>query len=517
MEKIPLNSEVNENNIDLAYKKINKKYPEDTVDNHEEYSNYQMIHKNYNLSKFENNNSQMNKQPILIQVKKDSFSNTSQQKSKKNIIQFNNIKIIRNNIDNSGPKDNLSKKKFLSLRNLENRQKYYTYIDEKKYKKQIPKFISFQKDSTEDKENINSNITKININKENLSELIEIPRSEYGQYAGKDIIFMGEGMETGEYKFKGSKIIVKENSNQNENIVINEEEIYKEIMKRKNKTKKPKRMRYVIVDRFYATTEFDGQPVKQIEKEEQKKMEYEYEMENKINNIHNLNIFFKNKNRNRSFGCKNKGPQIPIDTQELKKIRIHNYSSSKNYGENFRYQNNDVIFPIDYYSKYLFDQINKIRCNPQSYIYYIEKAKENIIKDITGRLIYNGKIKIALNEGESAFNKAIDFLKNMKPMNNLEFNQLITIQCPQNEYDIKDINYMRYKVENMIKNGLFIKSYWREIINDPEISFLLMIIDDVGAKSGMRRNDILNPNMKYIGISSKEINGNFACYITLSE
>ena len=111
MEKIPLNSEYNENNIDLAYKKINKKYPEDTVDNHEEYSNYQMIHKNYNLSKFENNNNQINKQPILIQAKRDSFSNTSQQESKKNIIQFNNIKIIRNNIDNSGPKDNLSKKK----------------------------------------------------------------------------------------------------------------------------------------------------------------------------------------------------------------------------------------------------------------------------------------------------------------------------------------------------------------------------------------------------------------------
>ena len=43
-----------------------------------------------------------------------------------------------------------------------------------------------------------------------------------------------------------------------------------------------------------------------------------------------------------------------------------------------------------------------------------------------------------------------------------------------------------------------------------------MIADDNGAKSGKRRNDILDPNMKYIGISSVEINENFVCYITLS-
>ena len=37
-----------------------------------------------------------------------------------------------------------------------------------------------------------------------------------------------------------------------------------------------------------------------------------------------------------------------------------------------------------------------------------------------------------------------------------------------------------------------------------------------GNKKGMRRKDILTPYMKYIGISSTEINNNFVCYITLS-
>ncbi len=75
---------------------------------------------------------------------------------------------------------------------------------------------------------------------------------------------------------------------------------------------------------------------------------------------------------------------------------------------------------------------------------------------------------------------------------------------------------MRLKVKSIIEKGINIRSYWRDVIKDPEISFLLMIVDDNGHKSGKKRKDILNPNMKYIGISSVEINNNFACYITLS-
>jgi len=101
-------------------------------------------------------------------------------------------------------------------------------------------------------------------------------------------------------------------------------------------------------------------------------------------------------------------------------------------------------------------------------------------------------------------------------MEKLEFNQSITVESPSNEKDIKDKDYMRTRVENMMDSGINIKSYWRDVIRDPEISFLLMIVDDNGIKSGMRRNDILNPKMKYIGISSVENRGSFACYITLS-
>ena len=182
---------------------------------------------------------------------------------------------------------------------------------------------------------------------------------------------------------------------------------------------------------------------------------------------------------------------------------------------NFRLKN-VISSPYDNYSKYLLEQINKVRSDPQSFIGIIEDAKNNIIKDKHGRLIYNGKIKIALTDGEAAFNNAINFLKNLQPMEKLEYNPYITVELPKTENELKYKNDLSLKVENMLNNGISVKSYWRDIIKDPEISFLMMMVDDNGVKSGMRRKDLMDPKMKYIGISSIEINGNFVCYITLS-
>lgn len=43
-----------------------------------------------------------------------------------------------------------------------------------------------------------------------------------------------------------------------------------------------------------------------------------------------------------------------------------------------------------------------------------------------------------------------------------------------------------------------------------------MIVDDNYVQEGLKRKDLINPEYIYIGISSIEINGKFACYITLS-
>ena len=83
----------------------------------------------------------------------------------------------------------------------------------------------------------------------------------------------------------------------------------------------------------------------------------------------------------------------------------------------------------------------------------------------------------------------------------------ITIPVPDNENDIKNKKYSKEKVER-INEKYFVKTYWRDNINAPETSFLLMIVDDI-SKTGLKRKDILNPGMKYIGISSVKIEKSF--------
>jgi len=174
-------------------------------------------------------------------------------------------------------------------------------------------------------------------------------------------------------------------------------------------------------------------------------------------------------------------------------------------------------YPVDEFSIYIFNEINKIRSNPKDYINIFIKAKENIITDSKNRLIYKkNNIKVALFRGSPAFDETIEYLKDIEKMDKLIFNKNLCINLPKDENELKDKNYLKKNILKMIKNGIKIKSYWRDIITDEETSFILMIVDDISNKSGEKRKDILNKNMKYIGINSIKIKNRFACYIVLS-
>ena len=199
---------------------------------------------------------------------------------------------------------------------------------------------------------------------------------------------------------------------------------------------------------------------------------------------------------------------------EEKKVEVSNEQKEKEENKN---EINAAILN-DNFSKYLLEQINKIRADPQSFIGIIEDAKDNIKKDRHGKYYYNGnKIKVALREGESAFDETIEFLKSCQPMNPLNFSQELIPTPPKNEDEVQDRNYLRKRVQEMMYKGIRINSYWRDVIKDAEICFLLMIVDDNGSNKGLKRNDILCPGMKNIGVSSVEINGKFVNYFILSQ
>ena len=67
-----------------------------------------------------------------------------------------------------------------------------------------------------------------------------------------------------------------------------------------------------------------------------------------------------------------------------------------------------------------------------------------------------------------------------------------------------------------MNKGIKIDAFWRDIIKDPEINFLLMIVDDNPINLGAKRKDILNPKMKYIGINSAYFGSFFVSYLVLS-
>ena len=233
-----------------------------------------------------------------------------------------------------------------------------------------------------------------------------------------------------------------------------------------------------------------------------------------INNEDEIKSQKNTKNQNQienSYYLKSKNP----NNQDFNIIDNDQKSKSNDKKNENEIPKNEL--PKDDFSKYIFEQINKLRKDPKSLIPIIEESKKNITIDKNDRLIYKSKVKVALSKGETNFDEAISFLEKTEPMDELKFNSKMCIPVPTNEKDIKDKNYFKDKVEEIINNNISINTYWRDIIKDPETCFILMVVDDTGSKSGMKRKDLLDPKKKYIGISSVMIGKSFCCYMTLSE
>jgi hypothetical protein len=195
----------------------------------------------------------------------------------------------------------------------------------------------------------------------------------------------------------------------------------------------------------------------------------------------------------------------------LMKINEENQMNEDLIKEKNLKEGNKINKPNDEFSKYMFENINKLRKNPKNYIELIEKSKKNIKLLKNGKYIYNSTLKVTLYKGEESFNEAIEDLKKTNTMNELIYEPKITIPLPDNETDLQSHDYLKKET-----NKLKIKGYWRDFISDPIICFILLIVDDNNKFPGLKRKNLLDPNIKYIGISSKKIGKSFCSYFTLS-
>ena len=168
------------------------------------------------------------------------------------------------------------------------------------------------------------------------------------------------------------------------------------------------------------------------------------------------------------------------------------------------------------YSQKVISLINSIRANPASYAKIVEDSIKNIKTVKNNQIIYHNVVKVALHRGEQAFRDAIEDLRNTAPMQDLRFNPFICIPLPENEQELKDQVFLKTQVNKLREKKNNIEIYFKDLIKIPEISVLLMIVDDNSKNVAKKRMTLLNKDFKYIGVNSKFIGKNFVAHFAFS-
>lgn len=181
------------------------------------------------------------------------------------------------------------------------------------------------------------------------------------------------------------------------------------------------------------------------------------------------------------------------------------------------------------YNKRVFDLLNKIRLNPPEYSKIILDNIKNIIYEThlvkdeeTGEeedkrlCIFKKKVKVTLNKGESSFQEAAKILEKTESMDPFKFKDKIVLPLPKTEEEMMNHKFINNKANEIMKKTK-INFYFQEYIKNPEVAVLMMIVDDTKNMNGIKRNNILNPNFKSIGINSTFIGKNFVAFFSFSK
>ena len=161
------------------------------------------------------------------------------------------------------------------------------------------------------------------------------------------------------------------------------------------------------------------------------------------------------------------------------------------------------------------DLINQVRKNPKD---YANKVLDNIKYIITenGKKVFKRKVKVLLNTGEPAFRNAANYLNTLSPMEELIMKPEIIIPLPVSEEERDDNNLLKQKVMK-IRENYNINVYFKNMIKNPEIAVLLLIVDDSANSPGKKRKAILNPEFRKIGIDSTFLGNSFISHFSFSK
>ncbi len=174
------------------------------------------------------------------------------------------------------------------------------------------------------------------------------------------------------------------------------------------------------------------------------------------------------------------------------------------------------------YPEKMLELIKKIREDTVSYAEVIDDSIQNIIEEQNDedenktKLIYKKKVKVALTRGEPAFREVAEKLRNMSSLPPLEFKNDICIPLPESKEELREPKFLKEHV-NALRQNTRIDVFFKDLVKIPDVSALLMVVDDSPKNPGKKRQAVLSKDFKYIGINSKFIGKTFIAYFTFSK
>ena len=160
-------------------------------------------------------------------------------------------------------------------------------------------------------------------------------------------------------------------------------------------------------------------------------------------------------------------------------------------------------------SRNIFNLINKYRANPRELARHLEKLKKYLDKS-TNILSEPDKIQIQMVEGENVFNEAIDFLKNLRPLQPLQWDDCLAQSAQEHVDDIGPKGLLLYQSsdgtepeDRITKYGNYIESLGENIDFGPndEIGVIVSLTLDDGEEERPHRDNLFKNDYKKIGIA----------------
>ena len=239
-----------------------------------------------------------------------------------------------------------------------------------------------------------------------------------------------------------------------------------------------------------------------------------YGNKNERNELNNSNNHFSNNDYNSEKNKFNLSPNLN-EGENYQHNRVspkeEEETESREISKNLKYSN---------YPEKIIELINKIRQDPVAYADEVIDSMKNIVEDnnkndpTKNKIIYKKKVKVALTKGKQVFLEAAEDLRNTEPLPPLEFVPEICIPLPEDEIDMKDPNFLKKRVMELKNEGIKIDIFYKDLVKVPEVSVLLMIVDDSGKNAGKKRMTLLDKDIKYIGVNSKFVGKTFIAYLS---